>query len=441
MNKHKLYPTPVFGIILLFTLACISLNAFAELRLPSGADRAPNLSLDPFERARDSIRRLPTSEPKEETKPQKSNDQKQAPAAQPRHSTIDSDLRLEPISPVQESGSAGEVAIEESGEPTEPFSQEFVLTVDWFARTAGGILYMDDENGEPQETATSAMPGLLEYTAQIDTDAMDLWKNGTFFAHLGATFGSSPSQFTGALQAVSSIDPGGPPNLLKVLELWYEHSFPHSNSQVLIGVHDTSSEFVISEYANFFVNSAPGMGTVVSVAAGPSAYPATTFGVRFFTELSENTYLRMGAYDGVATDYTKFLDLNFSSDEGVFGIAEAGYVKGEPGSEGYLKVTLGGWYLKQENPGYFAGHEYDDRTDAIDPVTGEFLHDFAPRPGNAGTYFLAETSIGETLGLFFKTGRASKDINRYTEFYTGGFNYTGLIPGRPDDVIGAAAIH
>jgi porin len=113
-------------------------------------------------------------------------------------------------------------------------------------------------------------------------------------------------------------------------------------------------------------------------------------------------------------------------------VGELGFFAGEVGTEEYYKVALGGWYLRQ-NIEYYTGGELAEGA----TVPPQFEH---PVPGTNGVYLLAETAIGANLGLFLKAGWADPLYNRYSVFYSAGLNYSGLIPGRADDVLGVGAV-
>ena len=103
MNKNYI----ALSLVGLFGFGIITTNAQAELTLPSGADRRPNLSLDPFERAREAMRKLPaskpTEEPKRETEAKETAQESTAEAAGKTKATT-------------ESQAASPVAIKESGD-------------------------------------------------------------------------------------------------------------------------------------------------------------------------------------------------------------------------------------------------------------------------------------------------------------------------------------
>lgn len=396
-------------------LALLSGPLHAELKLPSGGDRKPDLNLDPFERAREAIRRLPKREEPAEEK---------APPPTPAEK-VERRQEAEPARPMPEPPPS---VVEHEGEA---FSQEFVLTLDTFAVTAGGAApesTIVDGDEVLESPATNATVGLAEYVAEIDTGAAGLWNGGLFNFHFGATFGSSPSDMTGDVHGLSSIDAGY--NTVKLLEAWYEHTFRHSHTSVLFGIADYNADFYVSEYANLFINGAFGMGTAIG-NGGPAAYPDTGLGLRVKTDLSPSAYLQWAIFDGVPDDTGAFADVSLSRSEGWFGGVEAGSQSGEPGgSEGYYKVAVGTWYAKR-----------DGVATLEEPIR--------ERPGIHGYYILAETSIGESMGVFFKYGHSSNDVadaevtgedRIISDFYAAGITYSGLIPGRDDDVLGLGVV-
>jgi len=391
-------------------------TALAELELPSGSDRRPDLSLDPFERARQAVRKLPSVEDKtQENEPERERISEPEP---PAEASIEE--RRAQHDPLE---------IEAPDEKGEAFSYEFAVTFDAQSVVNGGDTNPDAE-GDP-EKSTSGIGGVLDLAAEVDTGAADLWDDGLFFLYAILTFGAVP-EATGDLHGTSGVDAGG--TTMRIGELWYEHSFPHSHSSALIGWHDYNGEFYVSEFASLFVNAGFGMGQTVAEHGGPSGYPVTTLGARFKTELTETSYFQFALYDGAATDeaFNNMLEVGLDKNDGMFVGAEAGYLTGEPGDADYMKIGVGAWYLRAENGG-FTTDRYDEEAPGI--------LDDNPRPHNAGVYILADVAVGEKLGLFFKHGRARAEYNQFDQFYAAGLNYTGIIPGREDDVLGIGLVH
>jgi len=429
MKLKKIHNVALFAASLLIVPGYFS-EAFAELKLPSGSDRPPNVSVDPFERAREAVKNLPGTQ--EQTQPAEEKQQQPPPPVQQR-----------PVVSTETPAENFVQSQEDEGEAEPKFEQEIVFTGDWFAKLSGGVPPPEPTTAnEPvQDPGSSAMMGLMEYLAEVHTGPLGLWKNGKLFLHLAFVYeNKSPSEFVGDIDGLSGNDAGG--NMVKLWEGYYEQSFPESHSSILAGIYDWNSEFYVSEYANLFLNGSIGMGNAVSYAANPSTYPTTSFGVRLKVDLNPNLYLMMSAHDGVPGPTSSFVDLTANRNEGVFSSVEFGLHKNEPGSDdGYYKLSFGGWYLKQqinEMTGVDPDSGLDSGGDPNDPLDSRPV--FNPRPGNAGVYLVAETSIGKTLGIFGKLGRASEALNRYPEFYAAGINYTGLIPGRESDVLGLAVM-
>jgi len=422
MNTIQHIPIIIAGMYLALGLGS---NALAELKLPNGGDRRPNLSADPFERAREAVRKLPTvpaksapaktpvaEDPPPETK--KATRRAPEPAPEPPARVVKED----PTPPPADKGGGEDAA----------FTQSFTLTLDGFTKTAGGVLPAEVDDpltktvDETIPLNSNAFVGLLDYVAQVNTSAAGLWENGSIVGHVSAMFGTNPSDTVGDLHGVSSIAAGF--TAIKIMEAYYQHTFPLSGTVVTAGVFDVNTDFVVSEYSNLFVNGAFGFDNVLSQSAGPSNFPNTALGVEMKTDVSINAYVQAALFDGAPeSEGKKFIDFKTDRDGGVFSILETGWHEGEAFTPGYYKIAVGGWYLKQPMTAF--GSEEKDA-----PVF----------PGTGGMYLLAETSIGETLGLFFRAGRADADFNKYSQFYAAGINYKGLIPGREEDLLGVGFV-
>ena len=389
--------------------------ARAQIDIPSGAERRPNLSMDPFERAREAVKSLPGSSTT-------------TPVEKPKETG--STASTETVTTATEAAPAAE-------ESAKAFSYSGIAIGDLFNVVSGGSPLADDEGFLPPKTA---YPILLNLSGEIDTGAAGLWDDGTIVMQIFGYGGTTPSVLVGDFHGLSSIDTGSNKAYFKLYEAWYEHKFRYGKSSFRIGIQDWNSEFDIAEYANLFMNGTFGMGAVVNISAAPSTYPATTAGFRYRNDLTEDAYFQFAIFDGAA-DEGGFFQVSFTSDEGLYVSTEVGMSKKEPGEDGYFKAAIGGWFLGKNIDAYTgteAGETFAlaDGTEA--PVnTGTF----ESAPGTYGAYLLGEMAIGDNIGVFFKTGWADPSYNRYSQFYAGGLNYNGLIPDRVDDVLGVAVTH
>jgi len=409
--KNKNIISPLF-ICSLLSLSIFTSSAYAELKLPSGADRRPNLSVDPFERAREAMRKLPSSEPEEEIPEIEATPEQAQPAG-----TFEE----------QEHGLAPTIVSTENGASGDAFSYELAITVDALSINAGGITNaVDNDDEEPTKTGVL---GVVDLVGEYDTGAAGLWDDGLFFVYAAMIFGKGPS--VGDLHGTSGIDGGEGSSAFRIVEAWYEHSFPYSHSSALIGLHDFNGEFYVSEFASLFLNAGFGMGQVIAENGGPSGYPIPTLGARIKAEVTEKIYFQTALYTAAPSDdaYNKVFEAKLPSNDEVFLATEFGMINKEPGESGYYKAGIGLWYLRADQQGF-------------EDLNGTTVYTEAEaKPGNTGVYVLAEMSIGEKLGIFFKHGRGKKEFNQFSQFYAAGLNYTGLIPGREEDVLGLGLVH
>lgn len=277
---------------------------------------------------------------------------------------------------------------------------EAVLTLE-YSKVSGGGLRSD-----------SALLANVDLTLAIDTEAAGLWAGGNaFFYILGNDGrGGPPSALVGDVQGTSNIEA---PDTWKLYEAWYEHRFFDGYFSLLGGLHDYNGEFDVLEYGQLFTNSSFGIGPDIS-QVGPSIFPTTALGLRLRMELSPSSYLLAAAYDGVPgdPDNVNRKQLSFAQDDGQFYALELGITGG---AERYYKLAIGGWY----------------RSDFAD-FAGREKH-------NSGTYLLAECATWEGgPGLFLRVGTAHDRRNQVESYVGAGFNWMGLVPGRPDDSFGAA---
>lgn len=395
-------------------------SAYAELKLPNSTERRPNLSADPFERAREAVKKLPSASSK-------------APAAAPAPTAREptpapaANKRAAPRLPEPQAVAPEPApATEEAAAPEEEvaFSQSFTLTLDGFLKQSGGVPAPEPDDKTPQPPSSTVV-GLVEYIAEVNTGVAGFWEDGHFVFHASLLFGKNPSDSVGDLHGVSSTAAGF--SALKIVEAFYQHTFPLSSTVITAGIFDVNSDFVVAEYANLFTNGGFGFDNVLGIAAGPSSAPNTGLGLEIKTDLSPNLYVQLAAFDGTPVappleeggegQQEKFFDITLQRDEGVFSIIEGGWHDGEAFTPGYMKVAIGAWYLKQ--PMNRFGDEFGET-----------------RSGTGGMYLLAEASIGEALGVFFRYGRADASFNQYSQFYAAGMNYKGLVPGREEDILG-----
>jgi porin len=262
----------------------------------------------------------------------------------------------------------------------------------------------------------------VDLTVRIEPEAVGLPLNGTFFLYVLSNFGGDVTSLVGDVQTTSNIEA---PATLKLYEAWYEHPFDSGRGSLLFGLHDYNSEFYVVDYGATLIHSSFGIGPDTS-QVGPSIFPTTALGTRLRWTLSDQTYVLLGAYDGVPgdPDEERGTHIHLSRHDGLFYAVELGRLAGESDGD-YQKLGVGFWY-----------HD----TDYVD-LSGK------RRTHNGGLYALAERSLyrpGDSathLGGFLQIGIARGDRNELGSYVGAGLRCKGLIASRSADELSVGVAH
>ncbi len=286
---------------------------------------------------------------------------------------------------------------------------EAANTTDFFASVDGGA--SDD----------STVSNLFELAVTADMGAVAGLRGGTlFFLGLG-THGDDPGASSGTVHAPSNL---AADDAWRVLEFWYEQSLLADRAGLLFGFYAVDSEFDAKETAGVFLNGGFGTGLELSETGlnGPSIFAVTGLALRGRLQVTPEFGLRAAVVEGAPGDLddaTASLQWDFDDDEGVFMIVEADW---QPGGFEFLRVGLGGWRY----------------TTDFERLDGGGIDD-----GSAGIYGFVEGVIFSEAGSddqglsgFLRLGRADETVNRFGDYQAAGLVYTGLLPGRDEDVLG-----
>jgi porin len=285
---------------------------------------------------------------------------------------------------------------------------EAANTTDLFASVDGGV--SDDDT----------VSNLFELAVTADMGTLAGLEGGTlFFLGLG-THGDDPGGSSGTAHAPSNL---AADDAWRVLEFWYEQSLLGDRAGILFGIYAVDSEFDAKETADVFLNGGFGTGLDLSETGlnGPSIFPVTGLALRGRLQLSPTLGLRAAIADGAPGDLddpTEF-DVDLDADEGVFTIAELDW---QPDGFEFLRFGLGGWR-------YSTDFERLDGRGEEDGSAG--VYGFAE-----GLLFREPASEDQGLSGFVRLGRADDDVNRFGSYRGAGLVYTGLVPGRDEDVLG-----
>ncbi len=282
---------------------------------------------------------------------------------------------------------------------------EVVYTADYWTNKDGGI-----------EEADAYLDN-LDLTLQIDMDKAVAWKGGTAFVYLLYNNAETFSEkIVGDAQGVSNIDNS---HVIRAYELWYEQSFAE-NQSVKFGLYDLNSEFDAIDTASFFINSSHGIGPDYSQSGenGPSIFPTTSLGVRYFLQYNDQLSIRFALLDAVPGDPLNSQNntINLSSDEGALVAFEVNHQSDKN------RIGVGTWYYTEETKTL----EGDDEEN------------------NAGFYGIFEHQLmtagtqGKDLSAYLRSGLAKASINQFDSYVGAGVVLSAFIPGRVDDALGFA---
>jgi porin len=258
-----------------------------------------------------------------------------------------------------------------------------------------------------------------QFVNSLDTERAGLWSGGTLFTNALVLTGSGLYNSAGDLQWTSSIDGMGRDGVY-LYEAWYEHAFLNNTLTILTGLHEYNGDFYSLDYAGALLNSSFAFGAEVGLV-GNSTYPITALGARVKYQPSSRSYIQGAVYDGIPGNPNNYggTQVILRRSDGAFLAAEAGITSSEENAEtGYYKVAIGGWHLTTN---------YTDFADR-------------QRSSQAGGYLIAEHKLyseeetSQGLGAFMQLATTDGESSPVKHYFGFGLNYTGLIPGRDQDV-------
>ncbi|HNQ22257.1 MAG TPA: carbohydrate porin [Phycisphaerae bacterium] len=259
----------------------------------------------------------------------------------------------------------------------------------------------------------------LDILAAFDFGKLGLWDDGEALLHLQDYWGLGVNPWSGALRQVS--DDGDDEGFV-IAQLWYRHYFLDRKVHLQAGFLDYQTIIDRNAYANSedrqFQNL--GLDNNPLIPLGPG------LGVALTVQPVDWYTFMLGTLD--AQTYPILYKPGFSTafhDEAWFiGYLEHGFAVKLPGPRGEL-------------PGnYRFGMLFDPRPRA-EYASGELEGDDYGFWSSCDQLVYREVEgKDQGLGLFARLGLLHGDHNRFSEFYSGGMQYKGLVPGRDDDVLG-----
>jgi porin len=288
--------------------------------------------------------------------------------------------------------------------------------------------------------------GRFEFSVDTDLQKLIGWTGGSthvtvFQIH---NSGHNIGEHAGAIADPSNIDALATTRLFTA---WFEQNF-NDRVSVRAGQLAADDEFLTSDTAGGLINGTFGWAGIMAanITNGGPAYPLAAPGVRVKVNPTEQLSVLGAVFAGDPAGDNCNDDpqrcnrygTTFSTSGGTLWMGEVQYAinqgKGAPGLPGVYK--LGAWYATAD---YADQHFGTDATGAtvslgVDPTADPLQHH-----GNWGVYGVADQMVWRgretSLNLFVRGGLVPSDRNLISFYVDGGAGITGLVPGRPDDVL------
>lgn len=264
--------------------------------------------------------------------------------------------------------------------------------------------------------------GRFDFVSELDLEKAGLLKGGlihldVFNAHGGLK--PTADHLVGDLQTVSDIEAT---RSTRIYEGWFSTNLFENRFSVKFGLIDLNAEFLVSDSGNLYINSSLNLAPSMWINNNSAAiYPEPAPAVRLKYSPNENFDFLAGFFQGdpLNSDVNAH-STHFGNNEGLLSIEEGQY---------HYKLPFAGGLAGTFKSGFW----YNSRD----------VHDDSSVDGNYGAYAMLDQRVfqvsdTEGLNVFFVGGGAPKDRNTIQQSQAAGFNYTGLIPGRPQDVTGVA---
>lgn len=241
---------------------------------------------------------------------------------------------------------------------------------------------------------------------------------------------SLSARFVGDLSGTSNIAGYNSPRLQ---ELWYQQAFWHQRVTLKLGLIAADTEFFVSDYGSLFLNGTFGAFTFVALnLPNPPVYPIAAPGVRLYVKPTSKFYVQAAAFSGDPGGQTENKNgIDFRLRDGALMFLETGFLLNQsPGDRGLVGTYKLGSFV---HTGTF--NSWDSQ--AQNELRGSALRDDGP---NYGFYGVADQELfksgGRTIGAFLRGGISPSTLNAVDRYLDGGFNFTGWVPGRINDVLG-----
>lgn len=295
---------------------------------------------------------------------------------------------------------------------------KFSYIAEGFANLAGGR-----ERG-------AVYDGYLKLGFGVNLEKLLGWENTFFYANVLYPQGESLSQkYVGDLNTVSNIDAY---DSLRLFKCWVQRNFADDRASLRLGIMAVDKDFFVSDGASMFLNSVFGAFAVIAQDTVAPVYPVSAPGVRIIVKPTDALLFRAALFSGdvgTPTNNPRNLRLDFRGTDGLDGFVEGTWSRVfADGLRGTYK--LGGFYNSK----------------SVADLRGGKPHDY-----NYGFYAIADqqlwredavaASSKQGLNSFARIAFAPANRSLVAFDTDAGLDYTGLLPGRDNDILGIGFIY
>jgi len=301
--------------------------------------------------------------------------------------------------------------------------------------------YIGEVFGNPSGGARQGViaDGLFDLVLDLDLDKMSNGAISDTIIHANAFYiygNNLSSKYVGDFSITSSI---AAYNTLRLDELWIQKLLWEKRLSVKIGNMAVDNEFFQSTSASLFISGTFGAFTLlVNNIPNVPDYPVASPGVRFLLQPNPVFYAMAGVYG-----------MDNNSDQAVNN--KNGTRFALDGHSGMLVMTEAGFLINQAPndhglQGSYRLGSFLDTANFIDfNSQAAFANGTGPRQSSGadyGIYGVIDQQIyshgAQIVSFFVRSGGAPSNTNFIDYYVDGGFNFTGFVPGRDNDIAGIA---
>jgi porin len=302
-------------------------------------------------------------------------------------------------------------------------------------------VYTGEVFGNPSGGARQGVisDGNFDLTLDVDFDALTngTLKDTTFHTNAFYIYGSNLSaQDVGDFSMTSNV---AGYNTLRLQELWMQKLFWDKKLSLKVGNIAVDNEYFQSNSASLFLSGTFGSFTFIAnnVANAP-IYPLAAPGIRLQFLPTPEFYVMAGFYgqddnSNPATNNQNGLNFALNAGSGLLIMSEAGYLLNQgPNDKGLQgSYRVGSWADTGSHTTFISQANFANGTGRLQSVGADY-----------GVYGVLDQQIysqnSRIISFFVRSGGAPSNTNFVDYYAEGGFNFTGYIPGRDQDVGGLA---